>query len=375
MKVVYFTDTMLPNMDGVVRTYCNLIDTLETENIDYKFYSPFKPSKEIIWHKKIRQVSYVPFFLYTDYRVTIPHINRLYPELDSYNPDLIHVVSPTLHGIYGLRYAQRRGIHAVTCYHTNFIDYFSYYGFAKFETFGWQYLKWFYNQFDKVYAPSNSSINELRKHGINNHTELWQRGIDLDKFSPEYRSDDLRQSIGAKDIPILLFVGRLVKEKDIDDLIDVVSILKKQRYDFKLVVVGDGPARNEMEEKLPFAHFTGYLSSTELSVWYASSDLFVFPSTTETFGNVILEAFASGLPAIVVNKGGCADLVTPRVNGYIANPHDPSDFATKISFFLDSKSDINHFSIAAIETAQNYNWNVINKNLIDSYKKLVFYKN
>ncbi len=185
-------------------------------------------------------VSYLPFFLYTDYRVTLPYINRLYPELDSYNPNLIHVVSPTLHGIYGLRYARRRGIHAVTCYHTNFID---------------------------------------------------------------------------------------------------------------------------------------YLSSTELSVWYASSDLFVFPSTTETFGNVILEAFASGLPAVVVNKGGCADLVTPRVNGYIAKPHDSLDFATKISFFLNSKSSIDHFSLAAIETAQNYNWNVINKNLIDSYRKLVFCQN
>jgi len=102
MKLLYFADSMLPHMDGVVRTYCNLIETLEDEKIDYKFYSPFKPGEDVPWSRKVRQVSYLPFFLYSRYRFSLPQFDRLYPELDEYNPDLVHVTSPTMHGLYGL---------------------------------------------------------------------------------------------------------------------------------------------------------------------------------------------------------------------------------------------------------------------------------
>lgn len=370
MRVLYFTDSMLPHMDGVVRTYCQLIETLQETSVDFKFYSPFKPGNEVAWTDRIRQVTSVPLPLYSDYRLSLPQLNRLYPELDAFQPDLVHVTSPSLHGMYALRYARRRRLPVVTSYHTHFVDYFSYYGYGKFETYGWQYLRWFHNQFDMTYVPSHSAEADLIDNGIG-PTALWQRGIDLERFSPDFRSETLRRHLGAVEKPILLFVGRLVKEKDVDDLADAHLCLKARGYDYKLVIVGEGPARPALEERLTDAHFAGHQSGRQLSTYYASADLFLFPSTTETFGNVILEAFASGLPAIVSDKGGCKDLVTPRVNGLIAKANAPENLADKAAFFLDSKSHINHYRLAATETAAQYSWGEVNRRLLSSYEQLI----
>ena len=371
MKVVYFTESLPPNTDGVQRTLCYLVETLESEKVDYKFYSPFKPDKNIEWTNKVRKILSVPLILYKDYRVGIPYFSGLKSELDKFKPDIIHITSPTLLGNYGLSYAKKRDIKAVSSYHTHFISYITYYGFPKkLENIAWGYFKWFYNQFDCIYAPSPSAVKELDNHGIS-RVELWQRGVELSRFSPKHRNDQLRKYLGAEDKSILLFVGRLVKEKDLDDLIKANDLLKQRGNDFKLVLVGDGPMREELEEKLPDALFAGYRHKKELSEFYASADVFVFPSTTETFGNVVLEAFASGLPAVVVNKGGVADIVNDKKDGFIAEPNNPTDFADKIEFLLNSENELIKMGYQAQITAKNYRWDYINRNLLKSYENLI----
>ena len=129
--------------------------------------------------------------------------------------------------------------------------------------------------------------------------------------------------------------------------------------------------RPELETRLPDAHFTGYLHGKDLAEWYASSDLFVFPSTTETFGNVILEAFASSTPAVSVNTGGVADIINDGVDGKIALSNNPEDFADKIEFFLKNKNYISEFGSAARETAEQYSWKRINLGLLKSYETLL----
>ncbi len=369
MRVAYFTDSLPPHTDGVVNTLCRLIDTLTDEKVDFQFFSPFKPGKRIYWREKVKKIPYIPFLLYKDYRLGFPFFDGLAKKLDTFRPDLIHVVSPTILGIYGLKYAIKNKIKAVASYHTNFIDYLPYYGLSKLKGTGWQYLRWFYNQFSRIYVPSRATQSDLRNHGIT-RTELWQRGIDLDQFSPSFRNQELRCSIGAKKKPILLFVGRLVKEKDLEDLVAADQILRNQ-YDYRLVLVGDGPMRQELEGKMPDAYFTGKLSGRKLSEWYASADIFVFPSTTETFGNVILEAFASGLPVVCVNKGGCADLVADGRNGWIANSNAPEHFARKIGTLIKRRFKRRRFSRNAIRTVKKYSWYEINRILIHSYKQVL----
>lgn len=370
MKVAYFTESLPPNQDGVVNTLCHLVDTLESEKIEYKFYSPVKPDSGFSWTEKVRKVPSVPFALYDYYRMGLPYFEGIFDELDAFKPDLVHVVSQTPLGCYGLKYAKKRGLPLVSSYHTHFVRYMTYYGLDALSEMGWYFLRWFHNQCLRTYAPSPSTISELEQEGISG-LELWQRGIELRQYSPALRSPDLRKMITEFDEPVLLFVGRLVKEKDLDDLIAANHLLKERGFHFKQVIIGDGPMRPQLEEKLPNAHMTGFLSGQELATWYASSDLFVFPSTTETFGNVILEAFASGIPAIGVNKGGVADIITSGLDGMVAEANNPADFADKIALFLKNMEKARHFGRDARRTSQKYSWQAINQKLLESYQHVL----
>ena len=370
MKIAYFTESLPPNTDGVVKTLCRLVDSLESEKVDYTFFSPVKPSASYPWTHRVKKIFSIPFFLYKDYKMALPYFHGIEATLDQFKPDLIHIVSPTFLGLYGLNYARKRFIPAVSSYHTHFVSYFSYFGLQNFEKLGWDFLQWFHNRCEATYAPSPSAVQELVSKGIQS-VELWQRGIETDLFSPNFRSEELRASIGAADIPILLFVGRLISHKDLNDLVDAHQILKQKGHRFKTVLIGDGPMREELQEKLPDAHFTGFQYGCDLSKWYASADIFAFPSTTETFGNVILEAFASGIPAVGVKKGGVADLIHHGRDGLLAEPHSPIDFADKLETLITQPDYMKQLGAEARESASHFSWQAINSKLLTSYQTVV----
>ncbi len=367
VRIAYFTESLPPNTDGVVRTFCNLTATLEARGIDYRFFSPFKPDGSFPWRHRVYKVISLPLALYSDYRLSIPYFHPLVRELDTFRPDLIHVVSPSPLGLFGLDYARRRRLPAaVSSYHTHFVSYLPYYGLSGIAELGWRFLQWFHNRFRRTYAPSPSAVRELRAHGIRG-VELWQRGVDLQHFSPTYRREDLRESVGAGDKPLLLYLGRLVKEKDLADLAAAAHILRARGAGFALALVGDGPMREELRESVPFVHFLGSQHGTALASWYASADVFVFPSTTETFGNVILEAFASGIPAVGVAQGGVADLITHGKDGLLARPHDPESLADAVESLLRDEARRARMGRAALQTAASYRWDAVNNRLVDSY--------
>jgi phosphatidylinositol alpha 1,6-mannosyltransferase len=200
---------------------------------------------------------------------------------------------------------------------------------------------------------------------------LWSRGIDFERFSPAFRDADLRRAIGAADAPLLLFVGRLVREKDLADLIAVDGMLRQRRHRFVLALVGDGPMRAELKTAMPEAHFAGHLTGPALSRWFASADLFVFPSTTETFGNVVQEAAASGVPAVVAGRGGSADLVEDGATGLIARPNDAEDFARHVEALLQDPARRSAMGRRAREAAAARDWEAVNGRLIESYARLL----
>jgi len=370
MRIAYFADSLPPRIDGVSRTYINLADTLQEKEIDFCFFSPFKPNDEFLWTDKVEQVSSVPLFVYTDYKIGIPSKKHLYNKLDSFKPDLIHTSSPTYLGILGADYAAKRKIPAVSVYHTDFTSYFKYYKIKKAEKLGWQYLQWFYKQFTKIYAPSLSSCRQLIELGFNN-IELWQRGIDSILFSPNKKNHAFRKMIAPNNETILLFTGRLVKEKDIDDLTKIYLKLKQRKVPFRMLIVGEGPSRQELETAMPEAVFTGFLSGNGLAEMYASSDIFVFPSTTETFGNVVLEACASGLPVIGSDKGSVSDLIKHGETGFVCRAKDEYDFADKIIEIIRTPGLKESMSKSARCYAEQFKWNAINGSLINSYKETI----
>ncbi len=365
MRVAIFADSLPPSTDGVANTYCHLANHLDKEKITYRFFSPFTPGKEYSWSRRVRSMPYVPFFLYPHYRIALPGQKRLFRSLDRFRPNLIHVSSPTLVGYQAMRYARLNDIPAVAAYHTDFIAYFKYYGFNFAENVGWGYLRWFYNQFDAILAPSQSTRRMLRLQGFRN-VILWQRGVNTELFNPKWRN---RQN----KIPRLLFVGRIVKEKDVDDLAAAYLLLNKNAKKCDLIWIGDGEYRAELQQRLPDCRFAGYLHGDDLAREYANADLFVFPSTTETFGNVILEALSSGLPVVTVDKGAVKDLVEDGKTGHVTAANDPAQLAAAVDVLLNDEKKRLQFARNARQYALNFSWDSINGKLLDAYKKLLSY--
>ena len=370
MRIAYFSESLPPLTDGVARTYTRLAETLNEDGHDFLFICPMTPAEEEPWRGRVIHVFSVPFPLYRYYRVGLPNPFKLEPILDRFQPDLIQVAAPTPLCLYGQNYANRRKLPTIASYHTHFVDYFPYYGFSWAISLGWQWMKWCYNRSRYTFVPTPGAVKDLTRRGFKN-VRLWPRGIDGEKFSPKFRSGALRQKLGAGDEPLLLFVGRMVGEKDLQDLADASVILRSKGYKFRMAFAGDGPFRAVMEKQLPMDYFGGFIEGQPLADLFASSDLFVFPSTTETFGNVILEAFASGLPVVGVKKGGVADLVVDGQNGFLARPNDPADFAEKIKTLLDQPELQRRLAEGALQTAASYNWLSINRKLLGECAHLV----
>jgi phosphatidylinositol alpha 1,6-mannosyltransferase len=371
MRVVYFTESLYPLVDGVSRTLARLFDTLLAEQVDFRIVSPFVPDDSVPWRDRVIPVRYAHFPPYPDYRVSRPGGAGLRLQLDAFDPELIHVVSPTPMAIWAQRYARRRGIPAVASFHTHFVSYFRFYGVGALERLGWSGLRWFYRRCARVYAPAVTIAQELESHGIG-PVELWSRGIDLEAFHPRRRDHELRASLRADDsTPLLLLVSRLVKEKDLADLVGIERVLRERGVAFRLVLVGDGPMRQELEAALPDAIFAGHRSGEDLARWYASADVFIFPSTTETLGNVVLEALASGLPSVVADRGGPQDLVSDGETGYVAPANDIVAIAQRVEILLRDARLRARMSEAARRGARDRDWHTINRGLVESYARLL----
>ena len=369
MRIAYFTESLPPQTDGVAHTMSRLAESLSAHGIEFMFFSPFVP-KDKPWRERVFKIASVPLPLYPEYKIGLPAMHNLYRELDHFGPDLVHIASPTWLGMVGQNYALHSRKPAVCSYHTQFVSYFPYYGLAIWEKWGWSYLRWFYNRAQLTLAPSPSVATKLREKGFSN-VSLWQRGIDTSKFSPRHRDPQLRHQLGLDTAPTLLFVGRLVKEKNLDILLAATRLLCAANYRFNLVIVGDGPMREQIRRQAPQAHLTGYLHGDTLSRIYASADIFVFPSTTETFGNVIAEAAASGLPCIGTRSSGVQDNIHDGFSGYLAEPHSPSDFAAKIAHLLDEETTRRQMGKNALEMVQHLSWESNNRALLEKYQHLI----
>jgi phosphatidylinositol alpha 1,6-mannosyltransferase len=370
MRIVFFTESMLPLVDGVSLTLSQLFRSLEDEGVDFRVYAPFMPGDDVSWQQRVRKVRSMTFPLHRTYRLCLPGGQGLQSELDEYAPDIVHVVSPTPMAIWAQNYARGRSIPLVATFHTHFVSYFPYYRAQGLERVGWSILRWFHGRCTATYAPSDTIVEELRSHGIPN-VDLWSRGVDTVRFAPERRDPQLRARLGADDLkPLVLLVSRLVREKDLADLVRVNDELRRRGLRFRLALVGDGPMRAELERRLPDAFFAGHQTGLELARWYASADIFAFPSTTETFANVVQEAMASGVPSVVVDRGGPQTVIEPGRSGFVARAHDIAHMADHIELLIRDPDRRAAMSRAGRQRALSRSWNVVNASIINSYREL-----
>jgi glycosyltransferase involved in cell wall biosynthesis len=213
-------------------------------------------------------------------------------------------------------------------------------------------------------------IEKLIPEGFDTDMRIWARGVNTNLFSPEKRDESWRNSLGfSEDDIVVTFVSRLVWEKELDTFRYSVQQMAATNKHVKALVVGDGPAKEELQKLMPEATFTGFLEGEDLAKAYASSDIFLFPSHTETFGNVTLEAMSSGLPCLVADATGSKSLVEHGVNGCLAESENKGDFAKKLSLIVSDKELRDKMRKASRNKALSYEWDEINGRLVDNYKE------
>jgi glycosyltransferase involved in cell wall biosynthesis len=370
MRVAIFSDTFLPQINGVTKTLAKLKDYMDKQGIGYKFFVPgegvaAEPSGNVISFNSWN------FFLYPECKIALPRYGGVKAALDEFQPELIHLVTPFSVGLMGLKYARDNNIPVVSSYHTNFTDYLKYYKLQMLESVCWRYFRWFHSFCRVNYCPSRDTLIKLQEKGINN-LAIWGRGIDATKFSPEFRSQELRRRYTTGNELLLIYVGRIAAEKEIDVLLNAVALLNKKQLAFKLVVVGDGPERSQLEaEHIPNVIFTGYQFGRELQQLYATADIFVFPSSYETYGNVILEAMSSGLPVVGAYAGGVKENLMDMDNGLAFTSGSSEEMAEKIAQLLTD--DQLRISLAknAKRHAMTRDWDEVFLTLFKSYQGVI----
>ena len=369
MRIAYFTDTFLPQINGVSNTLEKLGDYLLDRNIEHMFFAPDYNEKIISpTNSPIARFKSISLPFYPECRLSLPLYANLCQIADKFKPTIIHLTTPFGIGLAGLRYARDRGIPIVSSFHTNFDVYLRYYNLEYLEEIIWGFLKWFHGFSKLNLCPSQDTLKVLESKGIEN-LRIWSRGIDRDKFNPNQRSLNIRYRLKAEDKIIFLYVGRMAAEKDLDILLDSIDIVNSNYADkAQFVFVGDGPyAKSIKERSYDNVVFTGYLKDQELSAIYASSDVFIFPSSTETFGNVVLEAMASGLPVIAVNSGGVKENVFNDYNGLMCTPRDTVSFAKAIIRLIEDTQLRESLAANAREHSAMKSWSRIFDQLVTDY--------
>jgi phosphatidylinositol alpha 1,6-mannosyltransferase len=325
MRIVFFTETCEPHVNGVVVTLNRVTEYLSSQGHEILLVAPRYSGTQSNSHGV--RMKCVPFPLYPEMPIILPHwsFHRTeFEKIGAFQPDLVHVWTPGVMSFFAQTWARRRGCPVVASYETDLIRYLHIYGFGAFESQAWRYFKWLLNNCRRTYVPSHDTKTFLDDAGIRN-VEVFERGVDIRRFNPEKRSIDVRKTLGAdEDDLLILYVGRLSNEKELPILFNSFLKLLGQYPTARLAITGEGPGLRGLLRK--FSHpnivFTGVRRGGELASLFASADIFALPSSTETLSIASLEAMASGIPVLGMNAGGIRDIVKHRETGLLANTAD-----------------------------------------------------
>jgi glycosyltransferase involved in cell wall biosynthesis len=369
MKVAIFTDTYYPQINGVVKTLTKFTEYLDENGIDYKVIAPkfdgFYDEDKVIRIKSFK------FILYPECRITVPYYQFICKQMDGFKPDIVHVMTEFCMGVCGMKYAKSRNIPVVSSYETNIPQYMEYYHLKAFENKSWQFFRWFHESCNKTYCPSETTQKLLESKGITN-VEVWDRGVELDKFSPRFRDKNLRKSYGIDDKIVFLYVGRISREKNLKLFLKVANKLnEKYRNKIHFMIVGEGPSLGMLKRNAPSnMTFTGFLTGIKLSKVYASSDIFLFTSSTETLGLVLLEAMASGLAVISSNEGGASENLIEGYNCIAPSEDEESFYKAAEKLILDPELR-KKLSDNALKINSAKEWSTSFNDLINDYRKFI----
>lgn len=353
LRVALVTSSYNFIADGVALTLNRLVGYLLAHGVEVLVFAPTADKPAFAHQGTMVPVPSRPLPQRPEYRLVLgmsPDVKR---QLLEFAPDIIHIAVPDLLGRAALKLAQAHGIPAVATYHTRYETYLKHYWYLTWLE-GWlkRYLRDFYAACREVYVPSESTRAALLADGLRDNLKPWPRGIDTARFTPDKRSDvwRVRLGIGADEI-VILHVSRLVREKRLDTL---TGALKQVPH--RVVIAGDGPDRAAAERELPGAIFLGFQDGEDLAAAYASSDIFIFPSDSESFGNVTLEAMASGLPCVCADATGSRSLVVEGETGFLVDADNADGFARAVLRLADNPDLRRRMGQAGRQRALTFGW-------------------
>lgn len=372
MRIALFTDTFQPQINGVARTLARWLTWATAQGHQVAVISPSIPRRirndAVLLHIELPSMA-VPF--YSELRLGVPLDPWNARRLHAFAPDLVHVATEFPVGRSGLTWAQNEQVPLVTSFHTDFAAYLAGYGLGGFEAHAWRYLRNFHDCARTTFCPSTATRSQLLENGFHDRLRIWPRGVDSEYFRPDRRNEDVRHNLAPEADRVFLYVGRLAPEKRLPLLLDSFESVRAALPRTALVMVGDGPSAADLRKRnVPNVHLTGYLTGDALADAYAAADAFVFPSDTETFGNVIVEAMASGLPVISVARGGVLDTVIPGENGILTAPGDAGEMAMAMHRMLEDDALRARLAAGARRSALSRSWQAVFEDLFASYHEL-----
>ncbi len=372
LRVALFSGNYNYVRDGANQALNRLVAYLEGQGVAVRVYSP--TSKTPAFPPAGTLVS-VPSFSIpgrAEYRIAAGLPAAIKADIRAFGPTLMHLSAPDPLNHAAKRFARQLDIPVVASFHTRFETYFAYYGLGFIRRAVERAMRRFYAGLDEVFLTSPAFGEEMRATGIIGDFAIWSRGVDKARFNPGHRSMAWRRSLGIGDHEAVIgFVGRLVREKGLDCVAAAVAELTERGVPHRLLVVGEGPARAELAAKVPAAIFTGFLGGDDLARAFASFDLLLNPSTTETFGNINLEAMASGIPVVAANASGNSCLVDDTVSGRLVEPGNAHAYADALAEYLNDPAARARAGAEGLARAQDYDWDRVNGAVLTRYRAIL----
>ncbi|MCC8409742.1 glycosyltransferase family 1 protein [Mucilaginibacter sp. UR6-1] len=361
---MFFSEILDKDHDGAVRTMYQLISRINPEFFEFLFICGTGPDE--LYGFECVKVPALTVPVNRNYKLALPGLVQvsLKEKLRTFDADVVHIATPSLLGEFALKYARQERLPVISIYHTHFISYIDYYfkhtpfliDFVRSRVIDGQ--RNFYNGCDTIYMPSEGIGKWLAGIGVKPHKmKSWKRGIDTGLFSPAKYDASFMRNVTGNNAPVILFASRLVWEKNLETLFDIYDGLKAANTPFNMVIAGDGKEKPVCRERMPDAFFTGKVDHDTLSVLYASADVFVFPSVSEAYGNVVLEAMASGLPCVIADGGGSADFIEQDVNGFKCKPYNADEYISKIMLLINDDALHSRVVQAGLKYSSAFNWN------------------
>lgn len=363
MRVAIVTESFLPQVNGVTNSVLRSCEQLEARGHDVRVIAPGDGPSEWGAAEVVRTPS-LPMPGYRDFRIGRPW-HGLDSAVRAFRPDVVHLASPAVLGAQAAFAARRMGIPVVAVYQTDLAGFAARYGLAAAGGVLWRWLRYVHETAQRNLAPSRWAMDELRRNGVH-RVAHWPRGVDAERFNPRHRDPALVERLAPGGELLVGYVGRLAHEKEVELLAEL-----DRRPGVQLVIVGDGPQRNQLERQLPHATFLGFVSGQPLATLFASLDVFVHPGARETFCQAAQEALASGVPVVGAASGGLLDLVTPGETGYLFAPGSARALAGQVELLRTDDTARAVMGRAARRSVAERTWEAVGAQLLDHYRAVV----